>query len=223
MREYIVKLPADYDVTRPVPRRLIFAFHGRMYDAQSVADGGPPGSGPYYGIEALAGGSAIFVAPQALSTSWTNEGGRDVAYVNAMLLRFRTELCIDETRIFSVGFSMGAIMTLTIACGNPNTFRAIAPMSASLPTGCVGDTPIAYWGSHGTNDPTITYATGQAVRDAFVARNGCRTQTTPGDRDGCVNYQGCAATAPVTFCTFDGVHQPPPYAGEAIWAFLSQF
>jgi poly(3-hydroxybutyrate) depolymerase len=222
MREYIIKLPAAYDATRPY--RLIFTFHGRMYSAQSVADGGPPGSGPYYGIEAVSGGSAIFVAPQALSTSWTNEGGRDVAYIEAMIARFKAELCIDESRIFSVGFSMGAIMTLIASCEDDSVFRAIAPMSASLPGDCDGnDRARAYWGSHGTEDPTISPAQGQAVRDSFVAKNGCMTTTMPGDREGCVNYQGCDAGAPVTWCTFSGVHEPPPYAGEAIWAFFSQF
>jgi polyhydroxybutyrate depolymerase len=212
-RDYIIKLPADYDPMHPY--RLVLAFHGRMYDAQSVADGGPPGSGPYYGIEALAGGSTIFVAPQALSTSWTDASGRDVAYVNAMVARFKAELCIDESRIFATGFSMGAIMTITLGCDSDGTFRAIAPMSGSLPASCDGERSMAYWASHGTDDMTI--------RIAFLTKNGCSMATTPGDRAGCVNYQNCDEDAPVTWCTFTGVHEPPPYAGEAIWAFLSQF
>jgi hypothetical protein len=38
-----------------------------------------------------------------------------------------------------------------------------------------------------------------------------------------VNYQGCDTGYPVSWCEFDGVHEPPPFSGEAIWAFLSQF
>jgi poly(3-hydroxybutyrate) depolymerase len=220
MREYIIKLPAAYDSTRPY--RVIFTFHGRMYSAQTVAYGGPPGSGPYYGIEAVSDGNAIFVAPQATSSSWGN--ANDVPYIEAMIARFKAELCIDESRIFSVGFSAGAIMTLTASCEDDSVFRAIAPMSANLPAGCNGDDRArAYWGSHGTEDPTITIDAGETVRDSFVAKNGCTMTTMPGDREGCVNYQGCDAGAPVTWCTFSGVHEPPPYAGEAIWAFFSQF
>jgi poly(3-hydroxybutyrate) depolymerase len=117
---------------------------------------------------------------------------------------------------------MGAIMTLTAGCDSTSVFRAIAPMSASLPTSC-GSTgeALAYWGSHGTNDTTILPSQGEAVRDSFVAKNGCDATTTPGDRAGCVNYQGCSAGAPVTWCTFTGVHEPPPYAGAAIWEFFS--
>jgi hypothetical protein len=221
MREYILKMPAGYDPMRPY--RLIFAFHGGMYDAESVDQGGPPGSGPYYGIEALAGGSAIFVAPQALSGSWTNQAGRDVAYVMAMVTRFKAELCVDESRIFATGFSFGGIMTINLGCTNTGTFRAIAPMSANIRDTCDGDQRVAYWSSHGTNDPTIMIATGRTARDEFIGRNGCEMTTMPGDRSGCVNYQGCDAGFPVTWCEFTGVHEPAPFAGEAIWAFFSQF
>jgi len=114
-----------------------------MYDALSVDAGGPPtaaGQGPYYGIEPRAGGSAIFVAAQALSTSWTN--ANDIPYVNAMIARFKTDLCIDQSRIFATGFSMGAIQTIVLGCGEADVFRAIAPMSGSIQGTCGGTTPI---------------------------------------------------------------------------------
>lgn len=223
-REYILKLPATYDVTKPTAYPLFVLLHGRMFSAQAVVDGMQPSmTGPYYGLEAASGGRAILVAAQALSTSWTNENGRDVAYLNAMISRFKTTLCIDENRVFGVGFSMGAIMTLTAGCDASNGFRAIAPMSASLPSTCSGaGKPLAYWGSHGTNDPTIDIRQGEAVRDSFIKQNGCKSTSTPDDRAGCVSYDGCAAGAPVTWCTFEGVHEPPTFAGEAIWKFTSQ-
>jgi len=222
-REYILKLPPAYDVTSPRAYRLFVLFHGAAYSAQSVADGGPPGmTGPYYGIETASAGAAILVAAQALSTSWSDQGGRDVAYVNAMIARFKTELCIDESRIFAVGFSRGAIMTSTLGCTNDTTFRGIAPMSGSLPSPCNGTRPIAWWSSHGTNDMTIRPVQGEAVRDAFLERNGCGTTTLPGEVEGCSIYQDCDVNGPVEWCTFEGVHEPPPYAGEAIWAFFSQ-
>jgi polyhydroxybutyrate depolymerase len=222
MREYIIKMPAGYNATRPY--RLIFAFHGGMYDAASVDAGGAPSpSGPYYGIEPLAGGSAIFVAPQALSGSWTNTSGRDVAYVNAMVARFEAQLCIDRSRIFATGFSFGGIMTLALGCAEADVFRAIAPMSAQIQGTCGGNAPIAYWSSHGTTDTTITPMQGEMARDMFRTRNGCTTQTVMGDRAGCLDYQGCSAGHPLTWCTFTGAHMPAPFAGEAIWAFFSRF
>ncbi len=222
-REYILRLPDDYDATHPYP--IIFAWHGGQYSAEWVDTGGEPQSGPYYGIKERAEGSAIFVAPQALSGSWTNQNGRDLDFVDAMLERFENELCLDESRIFSAGFSMGGIMTATIGCERGDKFRAIAPMSASLRNGCSDlDQPVAYWSSHGTMDTTITPDQGEAVRDVFIARNGCQpSDPAPTTPDGCVSYQGCDPGYPVTWCTFEGIHEPSPYAGEAIWNFFSQF
>ena len=218
-REYILTLPASYDPGHPY--RLIFAFHGRQYTDQNVVDGtGPAGIGPYYDIAAQANGNAIFVAPQATSASWSSS---DVPYVTAMIARFEAQLCIDQSRIFATGFSMGAIMTITLGCTKADVFRAIAPMSGEISGTCSGTQPIAYWSSHGTSDPTINISNGQAARDAFVTRNHCTSQTTPGSPSGCVNYVGCDAGYPVIWCPFDGVHQPAPFGGTAIWAFFSQF
>ena len=217
-REYILTLPANYDASHPY--RLIVAFHGGKYDAQSVADGGPPASGPYYGIQAEAKDTVIFVAAQATSSGWSTS---DVPYVKAMVTRFESELCVDQNRIFATGFSMGAIMTINLGCAAADVFRAIAPMSGQISGTCAGTQPIAYWASHGTSDPTINISNGQAARDAFATRNHCTAQTTAGSPTGCVNYQGCDAGYPVVWCPFDGVHEPAPFAGAAIWAFLSQF
>ncbi len=220
-REYILKLPAGYDPSTPYP--LIFAWHGGRYNADWVANGDPPQTGPYFGIESEAAGRAIFVAPQALSSSWTNQNGRDIAFADAMRTQLESVLCIDQGRIFSVGFSMGALMTIAIGCEEGDLFRAIAPMSGSLADGCPAkDQPIAYWGSHGNNDTTIAPADGQAARDEFLKRNHCGTGTVPIGSNGCLSYQGCDPGYPVTWCPFDGVHEPPKFAGPEIWSFLSQ-
>ncbi len=215
-REYILKVPDGYDQNHPY--RLIFGFHGAKYDDDWVADGGAPLTGPYFGIEAEAKGDAIFVAPQAGSGGW---GSQDLAFVDAMVAKFETQLCVDKKRIFSVGFSMGAIMTLHIACNRSDVFRAVAPMSGQLPSPCPAGNPIAYWSSHGTNDTTIPPSQGQAARDEFVKRNHCTSQTSSPDADNCVTYQGCDQGYPVAWCTFSGQHEPARFAGPAIWQFLA--
>jgi len=190
-----------------------------------VADGDIwPGIGSFYGVEALAGGSTILVATQA-ATSWSNTNGRDIAYVDAMVARFKSELCIDQSRMFLVGFSAGAMMSIAIACAESDVFRGVAPMSGNLSLAgtCTGTHPIAYWSSHGLQDPTINISAGRMVRDTFRMRNHCSATTTPDARAGCVSFTGCDAGYPAEWCEFDGVHEAPPYAGEAIWAFLNQF
>src|SRR5262252_497423 len=219
-REYIIKMPASYDPKHPY--RLIFAFHGMMYNDTSVDAGTAPSKeGPYYGIEPMAGGAAIFVAPQALSTSWLN--ANDIPYVNAMISRFESQLCIDQSRIFATGFSMGAIQTIALGCAEGNVFRAIAPMSGEIMGTCAGANRLPYWGSHGTSDPTIPIASGRDARDTFLSIDHCTSTTVAGTPSGCVNYQGCDSGYPVSWCEFDGVHEPPPFSGEAIWAFFTQF
>lgn len=221
-REYILEVPADYDPNRPYP--IVFGWHGRMYDAEWVANGEPPLTGPYFGIASEADGGAIFVAPQALETGWSNQDGRDIAFADAMLARLASELCVDQSRVFSTGFSFGAMMTIALACARADVYRAVAPMSGSLQVGCEGtELPIAYWASHGTGDTTVTPATGEAARDEFVERNGCSSTTMPTEPDGCVAFEGCNPGYPVEWCTFDGAHVPAPFAGSAIWAFFSQF
>jgi polyhydroxybutyrate depolymerase len=217
-REYILTLPDGYDPNHPY--RLLLAFHGHMYTAESVADGGPPGSGPYYGIESEASNTAIFVAPQASGSGWSSS---DLDFVDAMVARFEAQLCVDEGRVFATGFSMGAVMAITIGCGEGNVFRAIAAMSGEISGTCSGSHPIAYWASHGKSDPTIAIANGEAARDELASIDHCASTTTAPDANGCVDYQGCTAGEPVVWCPFDGVHEPPPFAGPAIWSFLSQF
>jgi poly(3-hydroxybutyrate) depolymerase len=233
-RSYIVRVGSGYDANKP--SRIIYAFHGMSGSADQVDKGDPPNAGldstgPYYGIKKDLDGNehadpdVIFVAGQALSGGWTNSNGRDIDYVKAIVAHLVDTLCIDQSRRFATGFSFGAIMTITVACNMSDTFRAVAPMSGSLQNGCPDGGSIAYWASHGTMDTTIDISNGEKARDEFVKRNGCDASADPMAimPTGCVAYQGCKDGYPVNWCPFDGIHQPPPVSGPAIWAFLSQF
>jgi len=225
MRDYIIRIPAGYDGTTPM--RIIFAFHGAQGSAVQVDNGDPPNpgidpTGPYYGIKEHADDHTIFVAGQAAG-SW---GDSDIDYVKALVAKLEGELCLDESRLLATGFSMGGIMTLRVACKMSDVFRAVAPMSCSLSaSNCgTGGEHIAYWSSHGEDDTTITIPNGEAARDEFAKRNGCSMDDpSPIGSDGCVAYQGCDEGYPVNWCPFTGIHEPPPFSGPAIWAFLSQF
>jgi poly(3-hydroxybutyrate) depolymerase len=218
-REYILSVPDSYDPQHPY--RLIFGWHPRGGSAEQVATGF---LGGFYGLEDLASGSAIFVAPEGIDQGWANTGGRDIAFLRAMLDRFKGELCIDEDRIFSTGFSYGGMMSFAVGCAMGDVFRAIAPMSGAQYSGCEdGDHPIAVWGTHGDADDVVPLSDGEAARDVFLERNGCGSATTPVDPSPCVSYEGCAAGYPVVWCEFSGGHMPFSNAGPSIWAFFSQF
>jgi hypothetical protein len=139
-REYILRVPDDYDNTRPY--RLVLAYHWRFGTAEQVANGGLGGSteDPYYGLWDLAESSTIFVALEGLDAGWVNTGGRDVAFTDAILEEVLVDLCIDTTRIFATGFSFGAAMSHALACSRPDVFRGVALYAGAQLSGCDGGT-----------------------------------------------------------------------------------
>jgi len=222
MREYILKVPDGYDASKPY--KLIFGWHWRGGVAQDVATGSIIG-GPYYGLESRAAGSAIFVSPEGIDMGWANTGGRDIAFLRAMLDLFNSKLCIDQGRIFSTGFSYGGMMSDSIGCEMADVFRAIAPNSGALYSGCkqANDHPVAVFLMHGDNDTVVPLADGQAARDVFLERNACGTTTSPVDPSPCVSYEGCTEGYPVVYCEFSGGHMPWSSAPDAVWKFFNQF
>jgi polyhydroxybutyrate depolymerase len=234
-REYILYVPTNYDQNHPY--RLIFAWHPLGGTAQQTAGTGNNG---YYGMRAASNGDAILVSPEGLpfqgtSLGWGNTGGRDIDFLRAMLTKFKSEMCIDEGRIFSTGFSFGGMMSNAVGCAG--LARAIAPMAGnSQVSGCQSGTqPVAEMGFHGTHDSVVDIAGGRKARDEFLKRNQCSADsmpTQPSWCDGlasnylpctCVSYQGCAAGYPVIWCEYNADHQAAPTSGPTIWKFFSQF
>jgi len=214
-RDYILALPDDYDPSRPY--RLVFTWHPGGGSAQGTANN-------FYGLRQLAGDSAIFVSPEGIDQGWANTEGRDTAFLDAMLDRFGSELCFDESRVFSTGFSYGGMMSFAIGCGRADVFRAIAPMAGALFSGCeAGDTPIATLAFHGTADTVVDIAQGIRARDEIAERNACQPEEQALEANGCLAFQGCSEGHSVTWCEFDGGHVPAPGAAPRIWDFFAQF
>jgi poly(3-hydroxybutyrate) depolymerase len=237
-REYVLRVPDDYDDTRPY--RLILAYHWANGNANQVANGGMGGSteDPYFGLWDLAENSTIFVAPEGLDAGWANTGGRDLALTDAILEEVLGDLCIDRTRIFSTGFSYGAGMSHALACARPDVFRGVALYAGAQLSGCDGGTtPIAYFHAHGVSDSVLDFEQrGVPLRDRYAALNGCTPQNPPAPAANsgthtCTSYEGCSEGHPVRWCAHGGDHNPTEkdqgqseswVPGEA-WAFISQF
>jgi polyhydroxybutyrate depolymerase len=214
-RDYILALPEDYDPARPYP--LVFTWHPGGGTAQGTANN-------YYGLRQLADDTAIFVSPEGIDNGWANTQGRDIAFLDAMLDRFQNELCIDQSRIFSTGFSYGGMMSFAVACARADVFRAIAPMAGALYSGCAdGDSPIAMLAFHGTTDTVVPIANGVSARNEIASRNGCEPADRVPGGDGCITFEGCSEGHPTTWCEFNGGHQPAPQAAGPIWDFFEQF
>ena len=227
-RTYILQIPSNYDSSKPY--KLIFGFHWLGGSATDVASGSIIG-GAYYGLSSRSAGSAILVAPDGLpdasqnnNKGWPNTNGQDIAFVKAMLQQFESNLCIDQSRIFSTGFSYGGIFSLTLGCQMSNVFRAIAPESGEFFGNCNSNGgPVAVWQAQGDSDTTVPPANAQSANNYFVGKNHCSTQTTAVSPSPCVTYQGCDSGYPVTWCEFSGGHMPWSQAPDPVWAFFNQF
>ncbi len=237
-RSFILRIPENYDNSHP--HRLIFAFHWRGGTMGDVDGGGSSGfAWSYYGLREQAGDSTIFVAPQGIGNGWENPGGRDLALLDAMVSQIKDDLCIDESRVFSMGFSWGGGMSYGIACDRADVFRGVAVYSGGELSGCGdGSKPVAYLGIHGISDSTTSISGGHSLRDRFVGNNGCTPMNPPEPNRGslshvCTSYEGCGDN-PVRWCAFDGGHTPGPVDGggddgaltwtkQEAWDFISQF
>ncbi len=220
-RTYIVSLPDDYDPSHAHP--LVFAFHGLGGSGELV-------SGQwYFGIEQAGGKPAIFVYPDGLDAGdgagWPNEGGRDVAFFDALLKQLTENYCVDEARVFSTGHSYGGMMTHTLACQRGDLLRGVAPVAGAAyfaGSSCTG--PVAFWGAHGDPDEAVDYEAGVSAMERLLETNGCdeasATATEPAEY--CARY-ACDSGYPVTWCPHDQNHDFPDFAAESIKSFIDSF
>jgi poly(3-hydroxybutyrate) depolymerase len=219
-REFIIRWPDAYDKSHPY--RLILGLHGAGGSDKDTA-------GDYFGLWSLSMNSTIFVALSADGGYWS--ATTDVAYTDAVLKAVEEDLCIDTSRVMLEGFSQGAAMSWTIACSRPDVFRAVVGHSGggvANPTTCQ---PVAYLGSLGLSESGNSQKT---QTDQFAKWNGCTVATLPTAPSGghvCTPYQGCPASDPVVWCSYDGGHTPSPTDGgqqkswmpAEVWSFLSPF
>jgi len=256
-REYIIRLPDDYDSTTAY--KLWFGLHcsgGRdtgVSDGSTIARGGSANTNyEFYGIWKFANptggkGTTIFCAPQGNGNQWGNSNGADVEFIRTLIQKFESELCIDESRIFSEGFSMGGSMSYALACAMPDTFRAICMHSGGAMSGCDGTHrgPVPIFITHGTDDGTCTWPNyGWPQFKDLYERDGCTaidvpSLANPTDQTHPVNFdfKNCKTGYPCKACIFKGGHDPSPgndpagttwgelttWVDDSTWSYFKQF
>ncbi len=212
-----------YTLARPPVSKdaqLVIAFHG---------DGG---NGPSFRtsltLEPNASRPTVFVYPTAAGGTfgyWDDAGRtKEAQFVGDVIAALRTELGIDDKRVFLAGFSGGATLSNALACRlGPTVIRAVGIHSGTLypvttsggkkdfdydgkgaPT-CALPPAILVWGALDKGDTSFTY--GQNTRDGYVAKNTCASTTKPAAWTPCVAYDACA----VTWCPIDGM-------GHSLWS-----
>jgi len=233
-REYIVDIPANYDPNHPY--RLIFSWYQAYGSDTGNANGLYPAfNGPnfdaahyaFFGLRAQANAAndpVIFVAPGGMGNlPW--DFNRDAPFFDDLLAKVTANVCIDQSRVFSTGFSFGAMMSYALSVTRQTKLRGVVAMAAAnsaLPGEPTDSNaaPIAYMGTTGMSDGTCPWGTdtsgGKACNLVHARDNGCTipagnsipTTTAGSKKYLCYDFAGCKAGYPVKTCTFDGAHTP---------------
>jgi poly(3-hydroxybutyrate) depolymerase len=229
-RGFALRLPDDYDSSRPYP--LIFGFHANTYTAAAIDSGGPNGyEMAHFGLQKLSNNGAIFVAPDGIENRWANTDGRDLQFVDDMVALIQDNYCVDKKRVFANGFSAsGGGMAHAIACARANIFAGVAIYNGWDTSGCEGGSdPIPYWIMAGLTDSIVSINASIPMRDRFVANNGCTVpaeepQRPPSPTPGgylnpgghiCTDYSGCSSGFPVRWCVHQSGHTNMPVDGTS--------
>jgi polyhydroxybutyrate depolymerase len=111
----------------------------------------------------------------------------DLTYMGAVLDAVEEEACVDETRVYATGLSMGAMMSSTLACTMADRIVAIGPVAGvEDPEGCDPGRPVPVLAMHGTADPILLFngGVGDALGQALEGRSGPSTTFPPPDLEG---------------------------------------
>ena len=145
---YSVKVPAGYNASNEYP--LFLYLHGQLLDSvffnnMMTNNFHVPDDDKY-----------IIVRPSKLEADWDPKKALDV------LEDVKTNMNVDDDRVYLTGLSMGGRGSFIVAAALPDYFAAIMPLSphhepySYLPLAeDVAHLPV--WMSHGTNDSTSSY------------------------------------------------------------------
>lgn len=168
----------------------------------------------------------------------------DVAYLDQVIARTAARLPIDMSRIYMVGFSLGAQMTFAYVCQRGGV-RGIATVSMPMPEALLSDCrrtgAIPLLSIHGTADPVIPIEGGhvpagrgrtldllseEQTIEMFAAKAGCAGPGTAktydrrddGTRVNLVRWAGCSV--PIWSLTIEGLGHRWPGGGPDLPAAI---
>ena len=256
-RTVIVTFPNNYSGNSPVP--MLFNFHpigGNANDwsgSSSIAK------------KALADG-AISVTPDGTMHPGMNMGGftmgpsqgsnawnvgpcctdaDDVTFVRHVVDEMIEKTCVDPTRIYAAGFSMGGGFSNYAGCFLADKFAAAAPSAFDLAKEvvdagqCKPARPFPILNLRGIHDGIVSYngglsnvVTGKPITFMGAENNfnewakmdqctGNPAQSNTSGGGNCKIYENCAGGAKVGLCSYDSDHAE--LDPDAAWNFLKQF
>ena len=214
-RAYRLAVPARYRPDRPTP--LILLFHGSGSNAIQQS--------AYSDLPDAAGRSGYLVAtPDAVGGTWDlaapGTQTADQGLVAALEADLGARYCVDRSRIYAAGISLGSEFSSIVACDPADHIAAIGLVAAEfLLRPCPGPIPVIAF--HGTADPIVPYASGATGRflpgvpvvgavqnlEAWARLDGCRPQSavdSPATRITRRLWTGCSADSSVVIYSVVG-------------------
>ena len=207
------------------PPAVVFAWHGFGGDPEWAAAILDPGR---------LWKDAIVVAPRGLGRTFEQFGDnpqpgwqvvkgehadRDLALFDAVYEELRVAGCLDESRVYTTGFSNGGFFSHVLACHRGDVIAAAAPGGGGGPfkPACTREVPMYI--QHGRRDQTVPYAMAVGSWGFWTRHNGCTAEAKP-PADGCAPAPGCPDEAPIQLCSFDIGHTIPDGEADRIAEFL---
>jgi len=233
-RMVLIDIPENYDNSKPY--RLVFGMQCMGGSAENVRSEG------YYGLKPLdTGKTTIFVAPQGNGQQlpW---GEADYKLFDELLEKLKGDLCIDESRVFSTGFSYGSMFSNGLSWNHQKVLRGVAVYETAerniyLPEH-TGD-GIGWMGVLGFDDGLCTPEMGRNARDIVLKHNSDggkavqekAEEAQPNGPHKCYDYTTVDEKFPVRWCTQSGGHlwdhkdpgSNQSWVPQATWEFINKF
>jgi polyhydroxybutyrate depolymerase len=174
-RSYLLHTPQGYDHTRPLP--LVIVLHGgfgtawqmeQQSDFSEISDrenflvAYPNGLGMFGRLQHWNAGHCC-----GLSMKW---GIDDVGFVSMVIDQIRSQVQVDSSRIYIVGYSNGGMLGYLYAARNPDIVAAVAGIAATIGSRSSPEdpelridpprAPIPVIAFHGLADQTVPYGGG---------------------------------------------------------------
>ncbi|MCE1169089.1 MAG: dienelactone hydrolase family protein [Sphingobacteriia bacterium] len=207
---------------------VVFVFHGHGGSINSAA--------LRFHIE-LYWHEAIVVYPQGLDTpsdlvdpegkfsgwqsSVDDQGGRDIEFFDGLLQYLDNKYPVDKTRIYSIGFSNGAVFTYVLWAARGEVLAAVAPIAGVLPKkedrDKLGPKPVFIVA--GRNDQLVKYSWQMEMARILLKINKCETRRIVNTN---LSEYGSTIAAPIETYINGSGHEIPEEALPYIVEFFKK-
>lgn len=211
--------------TTPAP--VVFVFHGH--------GGTAPNAARSFAIHQH-WPEAIVVYPQGLNTpgrltdpegkktGWQHgpgeQGDRDLEFFDALLAKLKTDLRVDDRRIYSTGHSNGGGFTYLLWAERGDVFAAVAPSGSAALRTVSKLKPKPAMHIAGEKDPLVKYDWQKLTMTGLRKLNGCDADGTAWGEH--TTFYASKTGTPVVTFIHPGGHEFPKAAPALIVKFFKQ-